>query len=702
MKKALIIAFVFSSFIASAQNNDIDLEQFAERLFQVQDEDVSYEDIYESLLLFYTNKLNLNKVEPEEIASLYILSPSQVNNFFSYRDQFGTFLSINELQAIPDFDLETIRSLLPFVTVAESAADSRPFLTRLLTEENNYFLLRWTRRLEKQIGYTPALPLDTTFVRDENDNVTDTTLTPPTRYRGSPNKIYGRFRTSHRDDFSLGFTFEKDNGEQFEFENGQKGFDFYSYHFLLENKFGFKKIMLGDYQLQIGQGLVFGAGFSAGKGSETVNTAKRNSVGIRPYTSVLEGGFFRGGGVTKEFGDFEVSLFYSTLNQDGNIQSDTTFSNFEEFINSVQVTGFHRTESELAIKGRIQEQSVGAVVEYSPHRRLTIGISGLNTNYSRPIQKRPNNYNQFEFQGDHNHITSAYFNYTWQNFSVFGEGARSKSGGIGAVGGFVTSLSRTVDMAFVLRNYSRDFHSFYGNAFGESSRNINETGTYWGISIVPNRRHKLNFYYDFFKFPWLKFGTEAPSDGYETLARYSYFPSREISLYAQFRQQNRQVTQSEGNLNILTDQLKRNYIFNIDYALKPWLKLKTKVQGSTQHEGGEFSKGFAIIQDVNFEVWRLKFNTRMALFETDNFDNAQYVYESDVLYAFSIPAYNGSGIRNYVMVRYDPVRNIAIWIRYARTTFPAAFGVPNQIGSSLEAVSGDTASEIKVMLRVNF
>lgn len=702
MRKALIIALISCSFLASAQNDDIDLEQFAERLFQIQDEDVAYEDIYESLLLLYSNKLNLNKVEPEEIASLYILSPSQINNFFSYRDQFGTFLSINELQAIPDFDLETIRSLLPFVTVEESAADSRPFLTRLLTEENNYFLLRWTRRLEEQVGYTPALPLDTTFVRDDNDNVVDTTLAPPTRYRGSPNKIYGRFRTSHRDDFSLGFTFEKDNGERFEFDNGQKGFDFYSYHLLLENKFGFKRIMLGDYQLQIGQGLVFGAGFSAGKGAETVNTAKRNSVGIRPYTSVLEGGFFRGGGVTKELGDFEVSLFYSQLKQDGNIQSDTTFSSFEEFVNSIQVTGFHRTENELAIKDRITEKSVGAVVEYSPHRRLTIGVSGLNTNYSRPIQRRPNNYNQFEFQGDHNYITSAYFNFTWQNFSIFGEGARSKSGGIGAVGGFVTSLSKTVDMAFILRDYARDFHSFYGNAFGESARNINESGTYWGISVVPNRRHKLNFYYDFFKFPWLKFRTEAPSSGYETLARYSYFPSREISLYAQFRQQNRPVTLGEGNLNTLTDQLKRNYIFNIDYSLKPWLKLKTKVQGSTQNEGDEFTKGFAIIQDVNFDVWKLKFNTRMALFETDDFDNAQYVYESDVLYAFSIPAYNGSGIRSYVMVRYDLVRNIALWIRYARTTFPESFGVANAIGSSLDTAFGDTASEIKVMMRMKF
>ncbi|MEQ9467067.1 MAG: helix-hairpin-helix domain-containing protein [Ekhidna sp.] len=698
MKKWLTIVLIFSGLSVFSQNEEIDLETFAERLFQVQDEDVAYEDIYESLLLYYTNKLNLNNVEPEELASLYILNPAQLSNFFNYRDRFGNFLSINELQAIPEMDLETIRLLLPFVTVEESTTDNRPLVKRILEEENNYFLIRYSRRLEEQEGYTAALPLDTTFVEDENGNVVDTTTTAPTRYAGSPNKIYGRFRTSHRDDFSLGFTFEKDNGEQFSFDDGQKGFDFYSYHLLLENKFGFEKIMLGDFQLQVGQGIVFGAGFNAGKGAETVNTAKRNSLGLRPYTSVLEAGFFRGAGLAKKQGDFELTIFYSDIKQDGSIQTDTTFSDFEEFVNSIQNTGFHRTPNELESRDQITEQSIGGVLHYQPHRRFSIGISGLNSQYSRPLQRRPNNYNQFEFKGDHNYVTSAYANYTWQNFTFFGEAARSKSGGIGAVGGLVASLSKTVDMAMVFRNYDRDFHSFYGNAFSENSRNINEQGTYWGVAIKPNRQHKLNVYYDRFKFPWLKYQAEAPSVGNEWLARYSYFPTRQVTLYAQVRQQTRQVTVPNENLNVLADQVKRNYIFNVNYELRPWLQLKTKVQSSTQDEADVSTKGFAIIQDVNFDVWKLKFNTRMALFDTDDFDNAQYVYESDVLYAFSIPAYNGTGVRSYAMVRYDLIRDVSIWLRYARFTFRDR----EVVGSGLEESQGKTSTEIKVMLRVKF
>lgn len=698
MKRWLSILLLASFVPLYAQNDAIDLEQFAELLFQVQDEDIAYEDIYESLLLFYTNKLNLNKVQPEELASLYILKPAQINDFFNYRTQYGDLLSINELQAIPTFDLETIRLMLPFVSVQESNIDSRPFIQRILHEENNYLLLRYSRRLEEQKGYTSALPLDTTFIRDEDGIPTDTLVSPPSRYQGSPNKIYGRFRTSRRGDFSIGFTFEKDNGESFEFNEDRNGFDFYSYHLLLENKFGFDQIMLGDFQVQMGQGVVFGAGFNAGKGAETVNTTKRNSLGLRPYTSVLEAGFFRGVGVTKSIGKFKATAFYSQLDQDGIIRNDTTFSAFEEFVNSIQNDGFHRTERELEKKNQLVEKSIGGAIEYRPNRRLQIGIAGLNSNYSVPLQRTPNNFNQFEFKGDHNYVTSIFGNYTWQNFSFFGEMARSKSGGVGGVGGVVGTLSKSVDLAIVLRNYQRDFHSFYGNAFSENSRNINEKGVYWGLAITPSRRHKINLYYDQFKFPWLKFGTEAPSIGNEWLVRYTHRPNRQVSIYAQIRQQTRQVTIAQENLNVLTDQTKYNYLFNVDYTARSWLKLKTKVQSSHQQEGDVFTKGFVILQDINFDIWKLKFHTRMALFDTEDFDNAQYVYESDVLYAFSIPAYNGTGTRTYAMVRYDPIKNLALWVRYARFTFRDR----DSVGSGLEESIGNTSSEIKVMARVKF
>ncbi|MEM6642672.1 MAG: helix-hairpin-helix domain-containing protein [Bacteroidota bacterium] len=723
MKRWLLILTILFTRNICAQNEEIDLEQFAERLFQLQDENIDYEDIYESLLLLYTSKLNLNKATQQDLENFYVLNPAQIQNFFAHIETFGKLLSIHELQSIPGFDLNTVRMLLPFVSVQESEIDDRTLFRRILEEENNYFLLRYTQRLERQKGYTAALPLDTLLIRDTEGTVIDTTTNAPSRYLGSPSKIYGRFRTSRRDDFSLGFTFEKDAGERFSFDEDQLGFDFYSWHLLFENKLGFEKIILGDYQLQVGQGIIFGAGFNPGKGAETVNTSKRATVGLRPYTSILESGFFRGIGLTKKVRNFEFTGFFSATPRTANVRIDSSdfsliFSEgsqslstltsdpsqlFEqEFANSIINSGLHRTQSELERRNSIREVSLGGVATFQPDRRLLLGVSALQSKFSVPLGRSPNNYNQFEFRGDFNRVASVFANYTWQNFAFFGEAARSSSGGIGAIGGFMSSLSAIVDLALIFRNYDKDFHSFYGNAFSENTRNINERGTYWGVSIKPNRKQRLNFYYDRFRFPWLRFRTEAPSVGNEWLIRYSHYPSRKITMYAQVRQQTRQVTLPAENLSVLTDQQRYNYLFNIDYSLLAGLQLKTRVQGSRQAQGDQRTNGFAIIQDVNFQLWKLRFHTRTALFETDDFANAQYAFENDVLYAFSIPAYNGSGIRNYIMVRYNISGNLSCWIRYARTTFPGIDPNFGEVGSSLENAAGNVSSEIKAMIRFKF
>ena len=144
---------------------------------------------------------------------------------------------------------------------------SGPLIQRILNEKNNYLMLRWERVLEDQKS-----------ISSNNE------------FKGSPGKIYGRFRSQHSKDFSIGLTFEKDAGEQFAWspDSNQYGFDYYSFHFLKENVGKFKKVIVGDYQMQFGQGLILGAGFNPGKGAETITTVRRSSPGIKPYASVLE------------------------------------------------------------------------------------------------------------------------------------------------------------------------------------------------------------------------------------------------------------------------------------------------------------------------------------------------------------------------------------------------------------------------------
>ncbi|RYG24212.1 MAG: helix-hairpin-helix domain-containing protein, partial [Chitinophagaceae bacterium] len=255
MRRILLITAMFlASAALKAQDferREIDLDLFVQELFQLQDEDLNYEDLYESLFQYYRNPLNLNTASKEELSSLYVLSETQVNAFYAYVAANGKLLSIYELQAIPTFDLQTINRLLPFVTVEDFGinADRRTLFNRISGEDNNALFLRYERGLEEKRGFSaPGEDRDTT------------------RYAGSPDKLYARYRVSHIRDFSLGFTAEKDAGEKLTWDPKTRryGADFFSAHFQLYNKGIFKAIAIGDYNLQIGQGLILSSGFSAG------------------------------------------------------------------------------------------------------------------------------------------------------------------------------------------------------------------------------------------------------------------------------------------------------------------------------------------------------------------------------------------------------------------------------------------------------
>lgn len=689
-KKLFLIIFFKISYLTCiyGQNyplRDINIQLFIEELFTVQDEEINYEELYETLFLLYQNPLNLNRATRNELQSLFILSELQLNSFFNHLDQFGSLISIYELQAIPGFDLITIHKLAPFVTVIDPGLqfDPRPLWQRILSERNNMFILRYDRTLEEKRGYSPAVPNESGII--------------PSRYIGSPDRIYSRFRVSHPKDFSLGFTMEKDAGEQFIFDRSTRryGMDFYSYHFMLQNKGKVRSLIIGDYQIQIGQSLLLGAGFIVGKGAETINTIRRSSIGIRPYTSVVETGFFRGIAATVESGKFLITSFYSNVQQDANIAEIDTSLNALPMISSIYTSGFHRTPNEIRAKNQINEQAAGTNILYkSRNRKFETGLTLMGTLWNVELKRTPRNYNQFEFQGSQNLNSGIHFSYNWQNFNFFGEGAISKSGGKGLVAGFISSLSPAIEMSMLYRSYDRNFHSFFGRAFGENSRNINEEGIYWGMKFKPTDKFYITTFYDRFRFPWLKFRVDAPSEGSEFLTRFNYVPNRKVLLYAQFREKKREINVPSENLNLVETGTLRNYILNLDYSAVQNLFLRSRVQASSYSIKDSFTTGFVILQDFNYEMSKFVLSTRLALFDTDNFENRQYVYEKDVLYAFSIPALNGIGTRHYLMLQYKMSRNIQFWIRFARTNFRDR----EFIGSGLERIEGNKRTDLKMQM----
>ncbi|WP_052315363.1 helix-hairpin-helix domain-containing protein [Emticicia oligotrophica] len=653
----------------SAQNkprSEINLDAFIQRVFPVQQENINYEDLYESLYQLYQNPLNLNTATAEELASIYILSQAQINSIVQHREQNGDFLSIYELQAVQNLDLETISKILPFVEVRYkfSAGDLR---NRLTNPTEHYLVLRNSQTLEQSKG----------FAED--------------KYLGSPQHLYARYRLSHPKDFQVGFIVEKDAGEK-------HYLDFYTFHFQLKNKGNLRNLILGDYQAQFGQGLIMSAGFSLGKSSEAIATTRRSNLGLRPYGSLLEGGYFRGAAATYQIDKIDLTGFYSYAKRDANINE--TDGEREDYFSSVLTGGLHRTATELARKNQLTEQSFGLNATFR-FKNGQVGATILNTQFDAFLQRTPVLYNKFEFVGKQNLVAGTNATYTWQNFNFFGEAARSSSGGVGAIGGFVAALSKQVEWAVNLRNFDRNFHSFYANALSEGSRNINERGIYWGLKYTPKKGLVFSGFYDRFQFPWLRYLVDAPSSGFDYLLRMSYQINKKALFYAQYHEEHKgkNLPNNTTVSDLVVNTIRQSILVNFEYAINRDFKTQTRVQLNTfQYETRSKSKGYVLMQDIEGTIRKVQLKGRIAYYSTDDYDSRIYVYENDVLYAISFPAYYGNGLRTYLIARYGLTKNLDLWVRYARTQLSGV----TSIGSGNDQINAPHRSEIKAQIKYSF
>lgn len=658
--------------VGSAQDR-ADVENLLQKLYrQQQSATISYEDFYESLFQFYQNPLDVNTASPEELQSLYLLSNKQLSDLQTHIRNHGQLLSIYELQSIPSFDVETLKDLAPFVTVTSVEQTWRGLPAALDKPDQHYLMLRQSRDIEVAKGYKP-------------DN------SHRTPYAGDPNNLYLRYRFQKYKTYSVGLTAEKDAGEAFAFNKQQYGGDFLSFHAMIYLKGPFKKIILGDYQLQFGQGMVLSGGFFLGKGSETILATRRSSVGMRPFTSALETNFFRGAACTWQYKRWSATPFISHKTVDAMTAREDSL---QDGLASLRYTGLHRTVSELQARQAIRETAIGSNAQYtSRNNRLLIGMNAFGIYYNVPIARSDGLYNRFTFQGQQNANASGYYSYFWQNISLFGEMAGSQQGGKGIIQGILIALGPRIDASFVYRRYDRDLHTPFGNSFGENYKNANEEGIYAGLKIKCSTKTELVGFYDTYQFPWLKHRVSAPSVGHDHMLGIKHKWNKKTVLFGQYRfetkEKDAETIVGDRHLAFFTRQ---NVTIQLDLLADKLFQFKSRIQGSQYETPFRKTYGFLVSQDLTYTSRRLDIGLRTALFDTDDFDNRQYMYEQDVLYGFTFPFFNGQGIRYYALLKLPLGRTCTFWIKYGRTNYFDR----ETVGSGTEQTQGSVRSEIRL------
>lgn len=651
-------------------------EQQLENLADLLEIEESGDDNFlQQLEYFKRYPLNINTATVEELRFFKTITDLQIQNLINYRRLFGNFVDIYELQAVPAWNVVTIRRLLPYLTVA-TAVDTRSLLSRF-REGEHYILVRNSRILETSRAY-------------------DTSLS--SHYLGGRDHLFFRYKYQYKNLLQYGITGDKDAGEQF-FKGAQaKGFDFYSAHLFARQIGIVKAVALGDYTVNMGQGLIQWGSLAFKKSSEAL-AIKRQSALLQPYSSAGEFNFNRGAAITIQKGAIEATAFGSFKKISSNSFTDTLTN--EEFFSSLLSSGFHRNRSEIEDRNNTDQTSFGGNVTFQT-TRFRVGVNAIHYQFSKPLQKRDEPYNFYAVRGKSWSNYSVDYSFTYRNVHFFGEAAVDKNKDKAFINGAMISLDPKVDVALLYRNISPGYQSLYGNAFTENTAPTNEKGFYTGITIRPVSSLKIDAYADFYRFPFLKFRTDAPSHGQDYLLQLTYQPNKQFELYTRYRKESKEINESgvTTTTNFLVAKPRQNLRLHLSNTVSKKLSLRNRVDAIWFDRDGKFpEQGFLVYTEVVYKPnFALSANLRLQYFETDGFNSRIYTYENDVLYSYSIPVFSDKGFRYYVNLNYDISKKLTLWLRWAQTVYKDK----ESVGSGIDELRGNKRSEIKAQVRYLF
>lgn len=518
-------------------------------------------------------------------------------------------------------------------------------------------------------------------------------------YPGDPQQYYFRYTYSYYDRLRIGLAGEKDPGEQF-FRGAQSfGMDFYSGFISLTNTGFLKNLIVGNFRAGFGQGLTFGTGLSGGT-MPGFSTGNITIGGIKGSLSMSEGNYLRGIAATVKIKKFELTGFVSYHKRDGNIIPLDSSDEQSFTVSSILDDGLHRTQSELKDRNCISELVVGGNLNFTGNF-FRIGITGYFLNWSGTLLRQEEPYKRFSFYGNENFTVGLDFQVRLRKIYLFGEFSRSGNNGYAWLTGLIVDPDPRVKATCLVRNYQRDYQNLFSNSFGQQSLNTNEQGIYFNIQANLFSRLSVIAYSDIYRFPWLKYRVDRPSQGVEFGVQITSPVSNTAEILIRYYYNS--WMENSGSEETITHKIatlkRRNFRFQVTWSPLNQLILKTRFEANlTGDKTSDWQKGYLFFQDLTVRLIKFPVNVifRYALFDIPGYSQRIYTYEPEVLFGYSIPAFYGKGHRLCLLLNGRITSHLSWWVRGAFTSYYDRC----LIGAGLDQIEGNIKYELTGQIRL--
>ncbi len=667
-----LIVFVPIS-VHAQETSDSDWEDACSSWMEEAVETLSEEEVeewFESLEYFFEHPVNLNDASREDLESLPMLNLRQSEQlaYFLYRNV--PLHSLNELLRVEGWDEGLLDKVRPFVYLGEMADHGSKDAIRPTRDVKTEWRQMMTKgRSQCQMRSAGILQHKDGYVRD------DSLRALSKAYLGGPWSGTLRYSYQYKKLLQCGLSLEKDAGES--------SADFLTAYFQLKDRGMLRNLVVGDYKVSMGSGLVMSTGMFGGKSSaeSMLNTP---SAVFRPHGSTSEYGFLRGAAVDFGRERLRLAVFLSTQRCDASCQ-DSVFASFKQ-------DGLHRTQKELEKKAVVRQNLCGArLLASSDHVRCSLNFLGFQ--YDKLKSPEMKLYNQFYFRGSQAWNASADFRMVYDRWRAASELAVDAHGKTAFLLSVAYSPHPLWSMMYSVRSYSPYYQAPYASSFGDCGSTLsNERGffTWLDCRLVPSCT--LTAYLDLVEYPWLKYGVNAPSRSTDWMCQLVWKKGDHecvFRLKEKCRSGNVPVADSWGVVPLqetCKTQLRLQWLYKQgNMRVRTSLDANWLITSQRPKAERVCTEGSALsIQGrYSFPAAHLTAAVQYSVFDTESYGNSVYVSAPELAGAMPFSSLSGQGFGYSALLTYKNNH-----IKISILCKDIIYSDREEMGSSLERMAG--------------
>ena len=564
-------------------------EPYLEQMMTVEDADAgTWQHTYDLLCDLEQHPININRATREELEAIPFLSAQQVEELVAYLYRYGPMKSTAELRMISTLRPGQRELLSFFIYLGEAKSK------------------RYTHH---ELTFTTKVPMS--------------------------NGHWFRYQLEHGDGLTVGLVGDQDADEPFFSGCNHAGYDFYSPYLQLNHWGRLETLVVGNYKVSMGMGLVMNNNFALGKVAMLQNLGRTTNT-LRAHSSRTET-YLQGAGATIRLGrQLHATAFASYAPMDATLNANGT-------ARTLLTSGYHRTDAELAKKHNMHALKTGGQLQYRTDG-LHLGVNMLYTYLDRPLQPDTKLlYNLFKPQGSDFLNVSTDYGYSNRRWAVNGETAVDGHGHLATINSLSMTAADGLTLMALQRFYSYRYVALDAQSYSDGGHVQNESGIYVGASWQLSPRWQLTGYADYAYFPWVRYRKQGQLWSMDYLLQANYTSDR-WQLAARYRLK---VDEPIHRLRLS--------------AAHQWdCGLSVKVQCDGNYLPDESEWGSMLSGRISYEYKWLRANAGAGYYHADSYDCRLYGYENGPLYTYHMQQYYGEGLRCWMMLRTQVSRHLLL------------------------------------------